>query len=310
MKSFVFLVLIVFFLNSFVSSDAKRCLGKCLGPEYVWDVRTCSCVLNLNFDVKPCGIDCKEGFKLDSSLGQCRCVPVKPSSCFGTCFNPDYVWDYEQCTCVLLPNEPCNIRCASGFKLEYFQRKCRCVPDFQTSPPIIICDPILCNEGLIFDDILCECVKDVIPSCTNGYIYDKNSCSCQCSNITECRDNFLWDENICDCICPFGEVCKPGFIFDEKVCGCVCDTPMDCAEGFTLDEATCSCACIATEPCNSGNIWDEKTCSCVPDKTPQCGPGYLYDPDLCECYCEVSLLCEHPQVFDRNVCQCVLPKFN
>lgn len=219
-----------------------------------------------------CDIKCADGYALDISTGKCLCVPVEGCR-VQICFNPDYIWDMETCSCILDPNlsvpsvpiesssacwmaesscpehsyfdnarcECIPLLCAIDCPPGYINYGCACVPPPSSEPSIDICDPnlIKCPDGLILDEILCECVENLDPSCPDGRYWDAASCSCICSNYTDCRLNFVWDENFCDCICPKGEYCFPGMYFDEKTCSCKCDHYKECETGFFFNQDTC-----------------------------------------------------------------------
>lgn len=301
----------------------------CEEPDML-DEYSCECIN------APCFKPCPSGYLLDylncTSCADCECIPDQHYStsstsystqCAITCPSDGYTINYENCDCVCnmkpcsefeqFDHEMCQcVSCRKECPRGFIQNQqncscwdCECVPDSWPSPTE--CN-INCEDGMVPDFLICECVKETMPSCPSGYHYDVDSCTCVCSNYEDCRDNFVWNENTCECVCPMGQVCETGFVFDYNVCSCVCEEEITCSEGFFLNEESCSCSCIETEACIDGFIWDEFTCQCVKDRKPQCDPGFIYDHDMCECVCEIILLCENHQVFDPKVCQCVCPK--
>lgn len=324
-------------------TSPEECFGTCFNPEYVWDVETCSCVLPSH---APCGIRCAQGYHLAyDENGKCYCEPdcefwqhwdEATQNC--TCqeafeCGSDAYWDNYYCNCIPHKpscdlvceegqeldaysceclNMPCHIECPSGYVIDHSTCKncsdCECKPEGSSPiPSISDCHEIDCNEGFIFDSLLCKCVVDAKPFCDDGYIYDHKLCACVCVNVTECPDYFRFDENTCSCVCPQGQECYEGYIFDPDLCQCVCEETFDCAKGFVFNEHTCACSCIADSECEKGKVWDEFSCQCVTDHEPQCEAGFIYDHDACECVCEETLICLDFQQFDENTCQCVCP---
>lgn len=242
------------------------------------------------------------------------------------CFNPDYVWNSELCTCI--KNVPCNIRCATGYHLAYtVEGKCYCAPSSPPSPSKS-CN-IRCPEGYVVDEIRCRCVPplseasvepdtsesspessshyDTWPSSSNSEEPSSVS-SPYCDPATvECSQGYIFDEIICECI-PNHMIpsCPPGQIYDLKACACVCSSDCsDCPNNFIWDNQTCGCVCPKSITCEPGFEFEEETCSCVCGHESECASGFYFNHDKCVCACAQSEICEDGNVWDDLSCQCV-----
>lgn len=279
-------------------------------------------------------------------FSQVAAVESNSTQCWGTCDEPGFYWEEATCSCINdgkeSTNEPCNIRCASGYTLEYLNGKCYCAK-------------IECESWQMVDEEQRKCVCKSSWGCDSGYVWDDYSCNClpvkpSCDLI--CEDPQALDELTCECIDALCfKLCPSGYLLDTSTCSpcseCECkpdpsyssppSCTITCRQGFSPNFEQCQCECnIKSCPdgqnleadlcqclgcdkkCPEGFIISQSNsdCECVPDSsappTPsscdprvvKCGNGTDFDPILCECVKNAQPVCPSGYTYDMVACAC------
>jgi hypothetical protein len=202
----------------------KACGIQCK-DGFTLDTTTCTCVPT----TKPCNTLCKDGFTHDPAT--CTCVPIKP--CNILC-KDGFTLDTTTCTCI--PIKPCNILCKAGTQLD--PTTCTCIP-------IRRCD-IVCKEGMRIDNPICRCVpiKACDIFCKEGTKLDTATCTC-IPNDSSSPSYLPTPAGRCATFarCPPGRVA--GFAPLTLECGCTNCDALHCPDNqqAQFDPASQKCYC-------------------------------------------------------------------
>ena len=186
-----------------------------------------------------------------------------------------------------------------------------------------VCDDNDCNTEDSFDDAICDCVHEQIPTpdcddgnCTTVDSYDDVNCICIYNLIPTptCDDNNCNTEDSYDnvnCIC-----------INEPIPTPDCDDD-DCTTYDYYNDNSCQCQYLTIllpscndNDCNTNDYYDTDICECVydPIPTPDCDDNDCttedsYDPNTCSCVndpidCDDND-CNTADSYDTTICECV-----
>lgn len=86
----------------------------------------------------------------------------------------------------------------------------------------IVCPPLVCPEGQIWNAASCACVPIICPEqpCSPGFIWDFVNCDCVPCPVQPCLPTQIWDPTECACVpCP-AQPCPPNYAWDTTTCSC------------------------------------------------------------------------------------------
>ena len=165
-------------------------------------------------------------------------------------------------------------------------------------------DPFGCGEGETWDELLGNCVPDVVE-CMEGFDWDGQTCV----PIPEgggidpfgCGEGETWDELLGNCV-PDVVECMEGFEWDGQTCVKIPDV-VECIEGFEWDGQTCVEIPDVVE-CIEGFEWDGQTCVEIPDLV-ECMEGWEWSDLYGECVEKINDDFTCPEGFRNENGECL-----